>query len=87
MRFLSFNIRNIRSPSSGASKIGSFVSQDMTQRPFRVIFREFVWEKWSNRTPILICVAFSRAHGDRIDLKIGTHVHIRNVYDPMRPDF
>ena len=31
--------------------------------------------------------AFSRSHGDRIDLKIGTHVHIRNVYDTMRPDF
>ena len=61
----------------------------MTRRswPFHALFRKFVWEKRSNRTPILNGVAFSRPCGDRIDLKIGTHIHTRNVYDPMRPDF
>ena len=28
-----------------------------------------------------VVVTISRPRGDRIDLKIGTHVHDRNVYD------
>ena len=72
---------------SGASKMGSFVSQLQAVVEIFALFRKFVWEKWSNRTPIFICPAFSRSPGDRIDLKIGTHVNIRNVYDTMRPDF
>ena len=82
------------SPCSGASKKDSFVSitsgclDAVTKLTHLCAFSQICMGKWSNQTPILICVALSWLCGDGIDLKIGTHVdHIRNVYDNMRPDF